>query len=203
MKLAVSQELFAYWDRLRGERVAPERNDIDPAALRAVLADVFILEYNAGKGFPLRISGSRSNALFLRELRNTSFLDCWAGEFHQEIAAILRQVADEAQPMILGAKARADTQASLEFEILALPLRYFGDTHARILGAIAPRAAPPWLGLLPMQNLNLTSLRALDRRSGAASLYNAIPNAQQRLFGGARNIVRRGHLYVHSAKREI
>ena len=61
MKLAVTMELHAYWNRLRGARSAPERNDVDPSAIRGVLADTFVLDFDEGRGFPFRIAGSRAN----------------------------------------------------------------------------------------------------------------------------------------------
>ena len=39
VKLAVTMELYAYWNQLRGARTAPERNDVDPGAISGVLAD--------------------------------------------------------------------------------------------------------------------------------------------------------------------
>jgi hypothetical protein len=73
VNLAATTELYAYWNQLRGARSAPERNDIDPGAIRSVLADTFVLDFDAQRGFPFRISGSRANALFLREMRGFSF----------------------------------------------------------------------------------------------------------------------------------
>ncbi len=69
LKLAATQELFAYWNRIRGARSAPERNDVEPGEIRGILADTLILDFDPQAGFPLRIAGSRTNALFLRELR--------------------------------------------------------------------------------------------------------------------------------------
>src|SRR5208283_5828282 len=66
VKLAASRELHSYWNLLRGARSAPERSQIDPGAIRGVLADTFILEGNAQKRYPIRIAGARTNALFLR-----------------------------------------------------------------------------------------------------------------------------------------
>ena len=77
VKLAATIELYAYWNRLRGARSAPERNDVDPGAIRGVLADTFVLDFDARRGFPFRIAGSRANALFVKELRGFSFLDLW------------------------------------------------------------------------------------------------------------------------------
>ena len=51
MKLAASGELFAYWNALRGARSAPERNDVDPGAIRGILADTFVLEFDEERDF--------------------------------------------------------------------------------------------------------------------------------------------------------
>ena len=77
VKLAVTMELYAYWNQLRGARSAPERNDVDPGAIRGVLADTFVLDFDDRRGFPFRIAGSRANAIFLKELRGLSFLELW------------------------------------------------------------------------------------------------------------------------------
>ena len=34
MKHAASRELYAYWEERRGQRLAPERTDIEPGAIR-------------------------------------------------------------------------------------------------------------------------------------------------------------------------
>ena len=44
MKHPSNRELFEYWNERRGTRLAPERADIDPAAIRKVLGDTFVLE---------------------------------------------------------------------------------------------------------------------------------------------------------------
>ena len=129
MKLAVTLELYAYWNALRGARRAPERNDIDPGAIRSVLADTFVLDFDAQNGFPLRIAGSRANALFLRELRGLSFLRLWREADRQEIKSILECVADEAQPFLVGAEALPSGLGSVDIEVALLPLRHHGLTH--------------------------------------------------------------------------
>ena len=44
MKHPSNRELFNYWNERRGERLAPERADIEPAAIRQVLGDTFVIE---------------------------------------------------------------------------------------------------------------------------------------------------------------
>ena len=200
MKLAVTTELYAYWNRLRGARSAPERNDVDPGAIRGVLADTFVLDFDEGRGFPFRIAGSRANAIFMKELRGLSFLELWRDDERKELNSILHCVADEAQPFLIGAEARPPGLGAVEIEAILLPLRHHGLTHARVLGAFAVHAAPSWIGLVGAGPIALTSLRALDPASRPGSARDGAPPAGVSL----RNPPRRyKHLYVYSGERRM
>jgi len=158
-------ELHAYWDQLRGRRSAPERNALDPGAIRGVLADTFVLDFDDQRGFPFRIAGSRANALFLKELRGLSFLDLWRDADREEVDTIVHSVADEAQAFLIGAEAGPPGLDAVGIEVVLLPLRHHGLTHSRVLGGFAPHAAPAWTGLIGAGSMALTSLRALDGRA--------------------------------------
>ncbi len=195
MKLAVTMELYAYWNRLRGARSAPERNDVDPGAIRGVLAETFVLDFDDRCGFPFRIAGSRANALFLKELRGLSFLELWRNADRKEVSSILHYVADETQPFLIGAEARAPGLGSVEIEAILLPLRHHGLTHSRILGGLAVSSAPHWIGLVGAGPITLTSLRALDSstpprpaRDGAAPTGFSVRQAPKRYK----------HLFIYS-----
>ena len=198
MKLAVSRELFAYWSALRGARSAPERNDVDPGAIRGILADTFILEFDAEREYPMRVVGTRTNALFLTELRGARFVDLWREPDRAEIRSILASVADEAQPFLIGAIGRPQSFAAIDIEVLLLPLRHHGDTHARILGCCAPGSPPRWLGLAAVESLSLLTLRAIDPAERAVDGPRE-PHA----FGRAPHFERRGHLFYAVKGREI
>ena len=43
MKHPSNNDLFAYWNKQRGERLAPSRADIEPTDIRHVLGDAFVL----------------------------------------------------------------------------------------------------------------------------------------------------------------
>src|SRR5574337_1448993 len=145
VKLAVTMELYAYWNRLRGARSAPERNDVDPGAIRGVLADTFVLDFDEKRGFPFRIAGSRANAIFLKELRGLSFLELWRDADRGDVDSVLHCVADEAQAFLIGAKARPPCLETLDIEVILLPLRHHGLTHSRVLGGCAVHAPPTWM----------------------------------------------------------
>ncbi len=191
LKLASSQQLYAYWNALRGARGAPERNDIEPGAIRGVLADTFILEFCLKTRFPFRIVGSRTSAMFGRELRETPFLDLWRDEDAGEIARLIESAADGAQPYLVGARATFEGALAFDLEVLLLPLRHHGATHARILGCCAPGVSPPWLGVLPLRPLKISSFRALAPRP--------LPGLQLRP-GAQGEFLRRGHLFVYSSR---
>jgi hypothetical protein len=197
VKLAVTMELHAYWNRLRGARSAPERNDVDPGAIRGVLADTFVLDFDEGRGFPFRIAGSRANAIFLKELRGLSFLQLWRDADRKELNSILHCVADEAQPFLIGAEARPPGLGAVDIEGILLPLRHHGLTHSRVLGAFAVHAAPSWFGLVGAGPITLFSLRALDPPPRPGS-------AQDGAAFSLRNPPRRyKHLFVYSGERRM
>jgi hypothetical protein len=204
VKLAASQELYSYWNLLRGQRSAPERAEIDPGAIRGILADTFILEADSANRYPLRVAGTRTNALFLTELRGQTFLDLWQAADQPEIATLLSGVTDDAAAVLAGAATGPRGLRALELEILLLPLRHHGNTHARVLGACTPASVPSWMGLLPAAPMKLLSFRMLGR------VENQLPAKDAREpeewlgaadFARPRQPKRRGHLFVLTSAR--
>ena len=164
MKHAVTRELFGYWTRLRGSRAAPERKDVDPAAIRAILCDTFVLEVDHGRidpSYPIRLSGTRLNALFLDELKGRSLRSLWSAEAQPALHDMLGAVADDCAPVVAGLRAGPDGHRPIDLEMILLPLRHHGRTHARMLGAIAPVEVPSWLGLLPIRPFAVASHRLI------------------------------------------
>ena len=198
MKLAVTMELYAYWNRLRARRSAPERSDVDPGAIRGVLADTFVLDFDEAHGFPFRIAGSRANAIFLKELRGRPFLDLWLDADRSELESVLHCVADEAQAFLIGAQARPLGLGAVDLEIILLPLRHHGLTHSRLLGAFAVHAAPAWMGLMGAGPIALASLRALDSSTRPTLVEEGAATAGFSLRDPPR---RYKHLFVYPGDR--
>jgi hypothetical protein len=155
------KELFDYWNHRRGHRAAPDRADIEPGAIRRVLADTFILSYDERSGHPFRIAGTRVCAAFGRELKNDPFLDLWDAESRTQVRDLLNVVANEAVPVVASARGTSTAGTTHDVELLVLPLTHRGHTNARILGGLAPRDAAYWLGACTLGNLALGTLRYL------------------------------------------
>ena len=162
MKQASSRELFGYWVARRGTRVAPERGEIEPSAIRKALGDVFILEFDRVAGHPFRLGGTRVCALFGRELKNERFIDLWEAGSRAALADLVDGIADEATGVVASASGRTAEGWTQDLELVLLPLAQRGDTHQRVIGALAPLSVPPWLGSATLGALALGNIRYLD-----------------------------------------
>lgn len=161
MKLPVTQALYAYWLTQRRDRRLPDRHDLDPAAMRGVLPHTFMLEVDAS-GSTIRLSGTRLDALFGRDLKDQSFLDLWAEADRPGIRALITGVLDDACPAVAGLRGGPEGYQPEACEWLLLPLRHNGRAHTRLLCSLVLSGAPTWLGLRSVGGLSLTSWRFVD-----------------------------------------
>jgi hypothetical protein len=165
MKNAATRTVFAYWDALRAERVAPERSEIDPGAIRHVLADTFMIEVDPLAGHPFRLAGTRLGALFGRELKGSAFTSLWLSDGPDNGgAALVDTVGLEMSGVVAGLIGTTRHGEEVSLELLLLPLRHRGATHARMLGVLSPGVVPSWLGLEAVAALSVRSLRVIAAR---------------------------------------
>jgi hypothetical protein len=170
MKHPSIRELFEYWNTRRGRRAAPERGDIEPGAIRGVLADTFILTFDERNGHPFRIAGTRVCALFARDLKGRSFLDLWSRASRSAMRDMLAIVAHESIGVVAGVSGATGNDGRHDFEMLMLPLSNLGRTDSRLLGALAPTEVPKWLGAQPLHGLTLGPLRYLGSAVSAPAI---------------------------------
>jgi len=125
-------------------------------------------------------------------------LELWRGADREELDSILHCVADEAQAFLIGAEARLPNLDAADVEIVLMPLRHHGLTHARVLGGLAVHAAPAWMGLSGVGPIALTSLRALD----PPTRERLKPEDAAPVGFSLRDMPRRyKHLFVYSGDR--
>jgi hypothetical protein len=161
MKHPTNCELFAYWDECRGTRLAPERDDIEPSAIRRLLGDTFVLAAAGFSGLPFRIAGTRLCALFSRELKGESFISLWQKPAQTAIRELMAVVMEEKVGVVASVSAETadDTLLPVNLEMILLPLAHQSRGDARILGALAPMSVPYWLGVKPVGPLALGMFR--------------------------------------------
>ncbi|MFD0987003.1 PAS domain-containing protein [Methyloligella solikamskensis] len=161
MQSSTDKQLYDYWDRVRNGRIAPNRAEIEPAAIAPLLAETFIVEYAGPGQFRFRLAGTRICDQFGRELRGTEFLALWDGADRHAMTSLLANLFGE------GAVGHVRFQGlSLEgrhcnFSMLLLPLTATSHSVNRCLGSITALEPHYWLGADPIVHLDLTDV-ALD-----------------------------------------
>ncbi len=165
MRLKTTIDLFEYWNRLRGQDLAPLRSQVEPTDLRQILSSVFLLETIDTGRVAFRLAGTRICDLFGRDLRGASFSELWAhgnDDIEQTAAGVIRH----AIPALLNATGFTTAGHRAAFEIILLPLRAEDGECDKLLGAIAPAVPVSWLEVVPLQFLALDRSRLLHERLG-------------------------------------
>jgi hypothetical protein len=158
VKHSSTRALYAYWNELRGPRAAPDRGEIEPGAIRGALGDSFILGLEPA-GHCFRLAGTRMCALFGRELKGDAFDALWSEADRPAARDFLDITANEIAGIVAGVGGVTGEGASVDLELLLLPLRHRGSSRARHIGVLAPLTVPFWLGATPVTGLSLKSHR--------------------------------------------
>jgi hypothetical protein len=191
MKHASTKALYAYWDQLRAGRSAPDRNDLDPGAIRALLGDVFLLELGGKDRHVVRLAGTRICTLLGRELKARPFAQAFAAEDWPDLFTLLDGVAGAAIPVVAGIVGETKDGRTIDLELLVLPLRHRGRTQSRLLGSLVAGDWPYWAGSHPLTRLRLVSIRYLTPEpAGEIDLLTASVRAAHgplRLVPGGRS----------------
>jgi hypothetical protein len=161
MKTAPTRKMYAYWNERRGSRLAPERGDIEPGAIREILGDSFIVSFDAAGDHPFRLAGTRVCALFGHELKGEPFVQFWDQASRKQVRALAASVADEAGAVVAGVGGRTAQGSHTDLELMLLPLYHRGKMRVRLLGVLAPVAVPYWLGAESVVTLTLGAVRHL------------------------------------------
>lgn len=163
MKHPSTQAVFRYWDAQRGTRLAPQRSDIDPLAIRQVLGDTIMLAADFADQLRFRLAGTKVCALFCREIKGEAFSTFWDDASRQTADEALSAVITHNAGVVAGVSGRTNDGDQLQLELLLLPLAHHGHARTRVLGTLAPSAQPYWLGAKPLTELELITLRHLGR----------------------------------------
>ncbi len=75
MKHASTRIVYEYWNKVRGDRLAPARVEIDPSKIRHALSDTLMLAADFVDQLRFRLAGTRVCALFGREIKGQAFAE--------------------------------------------------------------------------------------------------------------------------------
>jgi hypothetical protein len=178
MKHLSSRQVFEYWNERRGHRIAPERGDIEPGPIRHALGDTFILGQDAEGTYRFRLSGTRTCALFCRELKGADFIDLWDEAERPAMVERVEATAEECAGFIAGVTGSNAAGALIELEVLLLPLKHRDPAQTRLLGVLAPFVPPYWLGTTPVEGMTCGTVRHLGPDSGHIAAPRLVPSTE-------------------------
>lgn len=150
MQQTTSKQLYAYWDRVRNGRRAPQRFEIEPAKIASLLPETFIAECAGPRGVRFRLAGTKICEQFGRELRGVEFLSLWEPDDQEALASLLRTIWTDAPVGEVVFRAYTEENRQAKFELVLMPLIHTGHTVNRLLGAISAIDPPFWLGASPL-----------------------------------------------------
>jgi hypothetical protein len=161
MRHKTSKALYAYWNAVRRDRIAPQRFEIDPSRIGGILPYTFILERHDAENFCFRLAGTRICEIFGRELRGTNFLDGWETIDRLPLLRMFSTLTRQGSVGVAHIEVAAPAEAAVECEVLLLPLRHTRDDIDRVLGAFSPMHAPGWLGYSAITSKRVVANRLL------------------------------------------
>jgi hypothetical protein len=153
--------LFQYWNRLRDGRPAPKRSEVEPADIKSLLADTFILERDTRGQAVFRLAGTRLCACYGRELKGFSFPSLWREKDQRLVSRLIHGVFEQKSVVLISYEGFSRNGRSNKFELLALPLDG-GVENPRCLGVISAVEKPFWLGADPITDALIDSIRVID-----------------------------------------
>lgn len=192
--------LFQYWNRLRGRRPAPRRTEIEPADIKSLLADTFILEKDT-RGEPVfRLAGTRLCATYGRELKGYSFSLVWAQRDQRILSRFAHAAFHDKSVIAVTFDGISRNGRSNSFEMVLLPLEG-GLGSPRTLGAITPLEKPFWLGADPIVESRIDTLRIVDLEREPALLTSRASVAVPPIAPGEAQILGIGNEATGNGRR--
>ncbi|MES2905422.1 MAG: PAS domain-containing protein [Pseudomonadota bacterium] len=178
-----SLELYNYWNAQRGARTAPYRSEIEPADIRDVLSDIFILDVEGDGRYVWRLAGTRVCTVHCRELKGRNFISDWAGDNEEQMRSLLRTVVDKNLVAVVEIIGRNTRNQSIEMEMILMPLHVEGSNEKRVLGCLAPLDQPYWLGISPPVNREIVTTRVIWP---STPFGDPLPRRAAAIFGRAQ-----------------
>jgi hypothetical protein len=189
VRLTTTRLLFAHWDRLRGERAAPTRADIDPTHLRGFLADVFMLDAHPWQEGRIRLAGTRICALFGRELKGQRLPDLWLELERAEVSRLVGAVTGGMHGLVASVTGETAQGRELDAELLLLPVRPNMGAQCGAIGSFTATALPSWLGTDSVGALTTKTIRMIERNAHPQAAFGRLAPPPERQATGRRHFI--------------
>ena len=132
-----SRALFRFWEKMRAERSAPARDDLDLTQIKSLVPNLFIAEYAAKqRTFRWRLAGTAICELYRSELTGGSLLAGWDDFEADIITRFLSSTLMKRQPAILRYRFQTDLDQVIGAELAAFPIVAADGVTTHIFGGL-------------------------------------------------------------------
>ncbi|MCP5073496.1 MAG: PAS domain-containing protein [Rhodobacteraceae bacterium] len=137
MQDPVLLDLLTYWERLRADRVAPLRSELDPREIRGALDHTFILEHTGPDDVRFRLAGSSVCDRMGMELRGMPARSVIDPDSRAKFDAILTDLLADPKIVELHSQPNSADHSVGTARMLLLPMQSEAGSINRILGCIS------------------------------------------------------------------
>lgn len=135
------RRLLQHWLDQRDDGIAPLRAAIDPAAIKPILASVWMCDFvPTERRFRMRLAGEEINRLYGRNINQCHFEDIIAPPLLDDVMRRYRRVVEEPAVLHCGGHIYLASDRSEVGERLVLPLADEGGAIMHVIGASVYRA---------------------------------------------------------------
>jgi hypothetical protein len=189
-----TRALFSFWEKIRGEKAAPGRDDLDLRQISPIVPNLLILERDhLHQTYKWRLAGSEICQLYRQKLTSTNALAGWDSFERNSLIQLFNTVVTRLQPCLVRFHLTTDTGQMVGAELLGLPLLARNGMRFHIFGGIFPLRDISQLGYGTITYMELSAARSiwtepLPGDKLVASLnHPTIPPAGLRLIKGGRS----------------
>jgi len=168
MRSANARSLFNYWLSLKGAAPAPARKAIEPRPMKAMLDEIFILDWHDRDLVSFRLAGTALCERMGRELRDMNFLALFTGDCRRTVRSLMENMMHSGDCGVLAATAETPSGMVLEVEYLLLPLTDDEGRIRMILGGAFAEPAKARLMDPPVLRQSVEGVRVVDERTPLA-----------------------------------
>ena len=180
-----TRALYRYWEAIRAESAAPNRDDLDLRQISEIVPNLMMLERDhMRQTYKWRLAGTQTSLLYRRELTGTDALTGWDKFERDTIKKLLDTVVTSLQPCLIRFRLTTTMDQVIGAEMLGLPLHARNGSRFHVFGGIFPFRDISQLGYDGIKQLELSGARTIwTEHLPGDKLLAGLPNSSKAMAG--------------------
>jgi hypothetical protein len=180
-----TRSLYRYWEAIRAENAAPNRDDLDLTQITKIVPNLLMLERDhMRQTYKWRLAGTQTCQLYRKELTGTDALAGWDSFERDTIKKLLDTVVTSLQPCLIRYRLTTTMDQVIGAEMIGLPLHARNGSRFHVFGGIFPFRDLASIGYDGIKQLELSGARTIwtDHLPGDKLLVG-MPNSSKAMAG--------------------